>query len=202
MTKNSILIASLLGLTALGGAAVAQDTGYDEGFTMEEQAPQRGMQQARQAARSQRGPMARGGGQRGAQRMMQQLNLSSEQQALLREGRQSFEPKAKKLRAQMRALQQQRAELLQAGDFEGLHRLIDKQAKLKAKMHHQRLRSMSDFHESLSPQQLQSLQQALAKKKKSKAGRGGQRGQRGGARGAGQRGNSRPAPSFDSGWDE
>ena len=202
MTKNSILIASLLGLTALGGAAVAQDTGYDEGFTMEEQAPQRGMQQARQAARSQRGPMARGGGHRGAQRMMQQLNLSGEQQALLREGRQSFEPKAKKIRAQMRALQQQRAELLQAGDFEGLHRLIDKQAKLKAKMHHQRLRSMSDFHESLSPQQLQSLQQALAKKKKSKARRGGQRGQRGGARGAGQRGNSRPAPSFDSDWDE
>ena len=76
--------------------------------------------------------------------MMQQLNLSSEQQALLRDGRQSFEPKAKKIRAQMRALQQQRAELLQAGDFNGLHRLIDKQAKLKAKLHHQRLRSMAE----------------------------------------------------------
>ena len=37
MKTNTILIASLLGLTALGGAAVAQDTGYDRKFTMEEQ---------------------------------------------------------------------------------------------------------------------------------------------------------------------
>ena len=204
MKKNSILIASLLGLTALGGAAVAQDSGYEEGFTMEELAPQRGLQQARQGARSQRGPMARGGGQRGAQRMMQQLNLSSEQQALMRDGRQSFEPKAKKIRAQMRALQQQRAELLQAGDFDGLHRLIDKQAKLKAKLHHQRLRSMAEFHESLSSQQLQTLQQALAKRKRSGARRGGgPRGQRAGARGARSRSNSeRQMPTYESDWDE
>lgn len=202
MKTNTILIASLLGLTALGGAAVAQDTGYDEGFTMEEQTPQRGLQQARQGQRGQRGPMARGGGQRGAQRMMQQLNLSSEQQALHREARASFQPKAQQIRAQMQALQEQRAELLQAGDFNGLHRLIDKQAKLKAKLQHQRLRSMEDFHQSLSPDQLEVLQQVIAKKK-AKARRGGPRGQRAGARGAGPRGNSgRQIPASDSGWDE
>ena len=65
MKTNSILIASLLGLTALGGAAVAQDTGFEEGFTTEEQVPQRSLQKARQGPRSQNGPMARGGGQRG-----------------------------------------------------------------------------------------------------------------------------------------
>jgi hypothetical protein len=82
--------------------------------------------------------------------------------------------------------------------------LIDKQAKLKAKLHHQRLRSMAEFHESLSSQQLQTLQQALAKRKRSGARRGGgPRGQRAGARGARSRSNSeRQMPSYESDWDE
>ena len=97
--------------------------------------------------------------------MMQQLNLSSEQQALHSEARASFQPKAQQIRAQMQALQEQRAELLQAGDFNGLHRLIDKQAKLKAKLQHQRLRSMEDFHQSLSPDQLEPCSRSSPRKR-------------------------------------
>ena len=199
MTKNSILIVSLLGLTALGGAAVAQDTGYNDEVStfQEQQVPQRAQraQQGRQGRQGRQGQAARRG--QGGQRMMQQLNLSSEQQALFRQGRQSFQPKAQKIRAKMRTLQQQKAASLEAGDFQSVHQLIDQQAQLKAKMQHQRLRAMADFHESLSGDQLQSLQQALAKKTQRR------RGQRGGARQGGPRANQgRNASSIDSDWEE
>ena len=175
MKRNKLILPSLIGLLAMGGMAIAQDTGnYEEAPRVQNQ--RRGGQ----------GQAGQGRAAKAGQRMNQQLDLDASQQALFEQGRAQTKKKGMKLRKKMKRLAQEREEAMSNGDFDTVHDLIDKQAALKTKMAHARVKAMEPFTESLSSQQRQQLQEMMKKRHQARRGRRGPAGRRGGKRGPGK----------------
>jgi len=183
MKSTNIIIAGLLGLATVAGNAIAEDSSFQDeaGFESAEK-PRVHPKQRRQQA---------------GMRMMEKLDLDQEQKALFQKGQAKMKRKAGKLQNRMRELNQERREAFRNGDFESLYELIDEQAEVRSKLAKLRLKAMQPFHESLSDDQLETMDKMLNKRTRHRRGK---MGRRGGPKGKGPR--KAPPGNPDSGWQE
>ena len=200
MKRNKIILPSLISLLAMGGIALAQDTGnYEDSPSI--QAQRRGSQEL--GRQGQQGPQRQGRPEKSAkagQRLAKKLNLDQDQQELFEQGQSQMKKKGKRLHKKMKSLVQAREQAMTDGDYDTLHDLIDQQATLKSQMAHTRLNAMEPFSESLSPQQRLQFQEMIKKRHQARRGRRGGQGRRSGQ---GRRGGQGPKKGdSNSQWEE
>jgi len=183
MKSTHIILAGLLGLATVAGNAIAEDNSFqDEAGVESAEKPRVHPKQRRQKA---------------GMRMMEKLELDQEQKALFQKGQAKMKRKSSKLQKRMQELNQERREAFRDGDFDSLYELIDEQAKVRSQLAKLRLKSMQAFHESLSDDQLETMDKMLNKRMRHRRGKAGRRGA---PKGKGPR--KGPPANPDSGWQQ